>query len=124
MRLPCEASMSHVRQNDCTEPSLLEGVLRLHGTFRERLTPLRVTPLQAGVILFLQGHTKARMTEAAAALRVKIPTLTEVMKDLVRKRWVTRRYTAQDRRAVCLQLSRKGETLARRIRDSVRDVRE
>ena len=31
----------------------LEQVLWMHGQFRRRLEPLRVTPLQAGVLLFL-----------------------------------------------------------------------
>lgn len=105
------------------EPTLLEKVLRLHGDFRERLTPLGVTPLQAGVLLFLHHHSKAKVSEAAAALRVRLPTLSEVLKDLVRKRWVTRQYSVKDRRALCLQLSRQGETLVRRIMDTVRDVK-
>jgi DNA-binding MarR family transcriptional regulator len=33
------------------------------------------------------------------------------VKDLARKRWVTSRRSAQDRRTVCLRLSRKGAAL-------------
>ena len=40
-----------------------------------------------------------------SALRVRVPTLSEVVKDLVRKRWVTMRYSVEDRRAVCLRLA-------------------
>jgi MarR family len=67
-------------------PTLLELVLQLHGDFRVRLTPFRVTSLQAGVLLFLQRHAKAKVTEAAAALRVSRPTLSEVVKDLSTER--------------------------------------
>lgn len=105
------------------EPTLLEEMLRLHGDFRARLAPLRVTPLQAGVLLFLQRHAKAKASEAASALRVSLPTLSEVVKDLVRKRWVTRQYSVEDRRALCLQLSRKGEALVGRIMDTIRDMK-
>jgi hypothetical protein len=35
-----------------TTPTLLELVLRLEGDFRQTLTLIRVTPLQAGVLLF------------------------------------------------------------------------
>jgi DNA-binding MarR family transcriptional regulator len=81
-----------------------------------------VTPLQAGVLLFLHLHTKAKVTESAASLRVSLPTLSAVLKDLARKRLMTNQYSAKDRRALCLQLSRQGEALVRRIVDSVQDV--
>ena len=102
------------------EPTQLEVMLRLHGDFRERLAPLRVTPLQAGVLLFLQRHAKAKASEAASALRVSLPTLSEVVKDLVRKRWVTRQYSREDRRALCLRLSRRGLMLTKKIEHQVR----
>ena len=108
---------------DREELTLLEVVLQLHGEFRRSLEPIRVTPLQAGVILFLRRHTDAKLTDAAASLGVRLPTLSEVVKDLVRKRWVTKRRSATDTRAVCLSLSRRGEALAQRIKDHVRDVR-
>lgn len=106
-----------------TGSSLLELVLQLHGDFRRRLEPIRVTPLQAGVILFLRRHADARLGAAATALRVRQPTMVEVVKDLVRKCWVTNRRSIEDRRAVCLRLSRQGQVLARRIEDQVRHVR-
>ena len=116
-------TMQDVKHNGHEELTLLELVLQLHGEFRRSLEPIRVTPLQAGVILFLRRHTDAKLTDAAASLGVRLPTLSEVVKDLVRKRWVTKRRSVEDRRAVCLSLSRRGEALARRIKDRVRDVR-
>ncbi len=116
--------MQDRKHNDSAEKlTLLEQVLQLHGEFRKRLEPIRVTPLQAGVILYLQRHMEANMTNAADALSVRGPTLTEVMKDLVEKRWVTRRYSVEDRRTVCLSLSRQGKALAQKIEKRVRDVR-
>ena len=103
--------------------TLLELVLRVQGEFRRCLEPIRVTPLQAGVILYLQRHMDAKLTDAAAAIRVRLATVSEVAKDLVRKRWVTKRRSFTDRRAVCLSLSRQGEVVARKIKDHVRDVR-
>jgi DNA-binding MarR family transcriptional regulator len=104
------------------KPTLLEVVLRLHGEFRRRLEPLRVTVLQAGVILYLTRHTNAKLTETAAALRIRPPTLTEVIRDLVSRRWVTNRRSPRDRRAVCLRLSRRGQVIARSITGQVRQV--
>jgi DNA-binding MarR family transcriptional regulator len=117
--------LSYRKHNDVkeTDITLLELVLQLHGEFRRSLEPIRVTPPQAGVILFLRGHAKAKVSEAAAALGIRLPTLSEVVKDLVRKRWVVKRYSVEDRRAVCLSLSRRGEAFAQRIISSIRDVR-
>jgi DNA-binding MarR family transcriptional regulator len=116
-------TVQEVKHNGHEELTLLELVLQLHGDFRRSLEPIRVTTLQAGVILFLRRHTDAKLTDAAASLGVRLPTLSEVVKDLVRKRWVTKRRSATDTRAVCLSLSRRGEALAQRIKDHVREVR-
>ena len=98
-------------------------MLRLHGDFRERLAPLRVTPLQAGVMLYLDRHGAAKLKDVAAALSVMPATASQVMKDLARKRWVTKQRVPHDDRALCLQLSRQGEALVRNITDQVPSVR-
>jgi len=88
-----------------TGPSMLEIVLRLHGDFRRILEPIRVTPLQAGVLLYLHRRADARLTEAAAALRVQTPTMADVVQDLVRKRWVTKRPSSRIAvRCVCVSV--------------------
>jgi hypothetical protein len=74
--------MQGVEHNGHEKLTLLELVLRLEGEFRRSLEPIRVTPLQAGVILFLRRHADAKLTDAAAALCVRLPTLSEVVKDL------------------------------------------
>ena len=57
----------HGVEHDGTEKlSLLELVLRVQGEFRRSLEPIRVTPLQAGVMLFLPRHADAKLTDAAA----------------------------------------------------------
>ncbi len=114
--------MRGVKHNGHEQLTLLELVLQLHGEFRSSLEPIRVTPLQAGVLLYLRRHAEARVTDAAAALGVRLPTLSEMVKDLVRKHWVIKRYSVEDHRAVCLRLSRRGEALAQRIEGQVRQV--
>ena len=104
------------------ELTLLELVLQLNGAFRQILEPIRVTPFQAGVLLFLRRHADARVTDTTSALRVRMPTLIEVVKDLVRKRWVTKHRSVTDTRVVHLRLSRRGQNLARRIEERVRQV--
>ena len=114
--------MRSVTHNGRKELTLLELVLQLHGEFRKSLEPIRVTPLQAGVILFLRRHADARVTDAATALRLRLPTLSAVVKDLVRKRWVTRRRSVTDTRVVHLLLSRRGQVITKRIEKQVRRV--
>src|SRR5262249_18783264 len=94
-------------------PTLLELVLQLEGDIRRRLEPIRVTPLQAGVLLFLCRHGEARVTDIAAALGVGVPTLSTVVTGLVRKRWVTKRRSVTDTRVVHVMFSRQREVLAR-----------
>ena len=117
--------MQDRKHNGAKEPdtTLLELVLRVQGEFRRTLEPIRVTPLQAGMLLYLQRHTDAKLTDAADALCLRLPTLSDVVKDLVRKRWVTKRYSVEDRRAVCLRLSRRGQVITRKIEAQVRHVR-
>jgi DNA-binding MarR family transcriptional regulator len=102
--------------------TILELVLQLHGEFRRSLEPIRVTPLQAGVLLFLRRHAEARVTDTATALRLRPPTLSEVVNDLVRKRWVTKRRSVTDTRVVHLSLSRRGNALALQINQRVCQV--
>ncbi len=111
--------MRGVKYNGHEELTLLELVLQLHGEFRRCLEPIRVMPLQAGMLLFLCRHADAKLTDAAAALRVREPTLSEMVKDLVRKRWVTKRRSVTDTPAVCLALSRQGLAITRKIENQV-----
>ena len=114
--------MRGVEHNGNEKLTLLEQVLRVQGDFRRRLEPIRVTPLQAGVILYLQRHMDAKLTDAAEALCLRLPTLSAVVKVLVRKRWMTKQRALHDDRALCLRLSRRGEALARRIKDQVEQM--
>jgi DNA-binding MarR family transcriptional regulator len=114
--------MQGVEHNGYEELTLLELVLQLHGEFRRSLEPIRVTPLQAGVLLFIRRHANARVTDAAAAFRLRLPTLSEVVKALARKRWVTKRRSVKDDRVVVLSLSRRGDTLALQIEKQVYQV--
>jgi len=100
----------------------LERVLQWHGAFRRSLGPIRVTPLQAAMLLFVSRHAEAKLTDVARALCVRRPTLTEVVKALIRNRWVTQRRSVVDARVVHLRLSQRGEVLTRQIERQVRQV--
>src|SRR5690349_6908310 len=108
--------------HDREESTQLEMVLWLNGQFRRNLEPLRVTPLQAGVLLYLRRHTDANITNTAVALCLRLPTVSEVIDDLVRKRWVTRRRSITDTRVVQLRLSPRGSALVVKIEQRVEQV--
>ena len=93
-----------------TGPMLLELLLRLEGDIRRRLEPICVTLLQAGVLLFLRRHAEANVTDAAATLGVRLPTVSVVVKALMRKRWVTKRRSGKDDRVVWFDRSVGGVT--------------
>lgn len=115
--------MQDRKHNDPEALTLLELVLQLHGEFRRSLEPIRVTPLQAGVILFLHRHVDANMTDTAVALSVRLPTLSAVVNALAGKRWVIKRRSVTDTRVVHVRLSRRGEVLAQKIDEQVRQVK-
>jgi len=62
------------------------------------------------------------VTDAAAAFRLRLPTLSEVVKALARKRWVAKRRSVKDDRVVVLSLSRWGDTLGLQIEKWVHQV--
>jgi DNA-binding MarR family transcriptional regulator len=59
-----------------------------------------VTPSQGDVLLFLRRHADARVTDAATALGVSLPTLSRMVTALERKRWITKRRSVKDDRVV------------------------
>lgn len=111
-----------MKRKDPEAATLLEVVLLVYGELRSTLAPILVTPLQAGVLLFFSRHAETNLTDAAATLHVRLPILSEVVKDLVRKRWVTKRRSVTDSRVMQLHLSWQGHTLARYIDQRVRQT--
>ena len=115
-------SMLGTEHKDQDKPTVLEVALRVQSDFRQHLAPLRVTPLQAGVILYLYRQRKAQMTETAVGVGVAGSTLSVAVRPMIRKRWVTNQRTPDDHRAVCMRLTQRGEVLARRIKERIRDM--
>ena len=52
-------SMPGAEQRDQDEPTQLDVVSRVEGDFRRQLASLTMTPLQAGVILYLHRQRRA-----------------------------------------------------------------
>ena len=115
--------MPKVEHTSQDKPTLLEVVLRVQGDFRQCLAPLHATPLQAGVMLFLHRQRESSMTDTAAGVGVAQPTLSVAVRAMIRKRWVSEHRTPKDRRVVCLRLTQRGEVLARKIKETIRDMK-
>ncbi len=116
--------MRDVTQRGKKAYTQLELVLHMHGAFRRSLEPIRVTPLQAGVLLFLRRREKPTVEDAAVAFLVRSSTMSVVVTDLAHKGWVIKQRAQQDGRALCLRLSQQGERLAGMIMDHIRDVKK
>ena len=114
--------MREVKNDGQEELAFLELVLQLHREYRRNLETIHVTPLRAIVLLFLRCHAESNVMDAATALRLTQPVVSEVVIDLVRKRLVIKRRSVSDTRAVCLSLSRQGDALVRQIKQGVRQV--
>jgi hypothetical protein len=108
--------MPRGEQRDQDEPTLLGVVLRVEGDFRRQLALLCVMPLQADMMLYLQQQRVAQMKDAAAGVGVAGPTLSVAVRTLIRKRWVSEYRSADDRRAVCVSLTQRGEVLGGKIK--------
>ena len=61
--------MPGVKHESQDQPTLLEVVLRMHGDYRPRLEPIGVTPLQAGVRLYLHRQRQAKKTMVSPMAR-------------------------------------------------------
>jgi DNA-binding MarR family transcriptional regulator len=101
---------------------LLVWLLRVVGGFRKILDPLRVTPAQAGVLLFLRHHADARVTDTANALGVSLATLSRTVTTLVHKGWLAKRRARKDGRVVVVSLTRHGHVLTRHVEQRARHV--
>ena len=81
-----------------------------------------MTPLQAGLMLYLDRCPESRVMEAADALRVRPPTLSDVVTDLIRKKWVIKRQSAVDGRVFRLRLTRRGEAITSKIEHHINQI--
>jgi hypothetical protein len=74
--------------------TLLEDILRLQRDFRRVLQPIGVTPLQASVLCPI-GMRVLNWETLQRPSAFTLQHWLAVMKDLVRKRWVTSRRSAE-----------------------------
>jgi DNA-binding MarR family transcriptional regulator len=99
--------------------SSLETVLSLEGFFRHRLQPLGVSPLQAGMLLYLDRHPQCPVVEITSALCIQNLSAIKTVQFLQRKGWIRKPQGNPNRKIVTLRLTEKGTTLAQRIKENL-----
>jgi DNA-binding MarR family transcriptional regulator len=97
----------------------LETVLRLQGFFRHRLQPLGVSPIQAGMLLYLDRHPQCQVIEIGSALCVQNLSAVKTVQLLQRNGWIRKPQVNANRKIVKLQLTEKGTALAQKIKENI-----
>jgi DNA-binding MarR family transcriptional regulator len=102
-----------------SKPSSLETVLRLQGLFRHRLHPLGVSPLQASMLLYVDRHPQCEVMEIASALCLPHLSVIKTVLHIQRQRWIRKPQRNANRKLARLQLTAKGLTLAKKIKENI-----
>ena len=103
--------------------SVLETVLRLQGFFRQRLLPLRISPMQAAILLHLDRHPACTLTDLASALCLHPVSMGANVLVVVRRGWASKTRTSENHRIVQLGLTATGKTLVKRVKQSIRSAK-
>lgn len=106
-------------QGKTSKPSSLETVLRLHGFFHHRLQSLGVSPIQAGMLLYLDRHPQCQVIEIASALCIQNLSAVKTVQLIQRNGWIRKPQVNANRKIVKLQLTEKGTALAQKIKENI-----
>ncbi|MGC4097304.1 MAG: MarR family transcriptional regulator [Nitrospira sp.] len=99
--------------------STLETILRLQGLFRHRLQPLRVSLLQASVLLYLDRHPRCTLTEITSALCTSPPSTITTVRFMQKKGWLHKTQVHEKGRIVPQRLTEKGNALVQQIKENI-----
>ena len=99
--------------------STLETVLRLQGLFRHRLQPLRVSLLQASMLLYLDRHPQCTLAEITSALCISPPSTIATVRLMQRKGWMYKTQINEKGSMIPLRLTEKGSVLIQKIKDNI-----
>ena len=111
--------------NNTSEPRLFHLVHRLHqALFRagDRMLAgeLGITTSQSAVLMFLDGRSRATMSELASAIGLKITSVSGLVDRMEKKGLVARRRSNTDRRSFHIELTDDGRALTARTKPLVR----
>jgi len=105
------------------KPSVLETVLYLQGYFRQQLLPIRISPMQAAILLHLEQHPDCHLVELASAFHLQPESMGANVSVVLRRGWAHKIRTNENRRIVQLSLTANGKTLLKRVKQTLRSAR-
>lgn len=106
-------------QGKTSRLSTLETILRLHGFFHHRLQSLGVSPIQAGMLLYLDRHPQCHVIEIASALCIQNLSAVKTVQLIQGNGWIRKPQVNANRKIVKLQLTEKGTALAQKIKENI-----
>lgn len=102
--------------------SILENVLRLQGFFRQRLLALRVSPMQAAILLHLDRNPECSLIHLASALCLNPVSMGANVLVVVRRGWASKTRPNENHRIVQLELTTTGKALVKRVKQTIRST--
>ena len=103
--------------------SVLETILYLQGYFRQRLLPLRISPMQAAILFHLERHPNCHLVELASAFYLQPESMGANVSVVLRRGWAYKTRTNENRRIVQLTLTASGKSLLRRVKQTLRSAK-
>ena len=101
--------------------TVLQGMLHLSDDFHSRLGSLRVTPLEAGMMMYLNRHPGRTISDVANRLGTHELTLDTRVQDLVRKGFIRKRSDRQYESAI-LTLTSEGKVIVPAIAKHIQEI--
>lgn len=105
------------------KPSVLETVLYLQGYFRQQLLPLRVSPMQAAILLHLEQHPDCHLVDLASAFYLEPESMGANVSVVLRRGWALKRRTNENRRIVQISLTASGKSHLKRVKQTLRSAK-
>lgn len=105
------------------KPSVLETVLYLQGYFRQRLLPLRISPMQAAILLHLEQRPDCHLVELASTFYLHPESMGANVSVVLRRGWALKARTNENRRIVQLNLTAQGKALLKRVKQTLRSAK-
>ena len=96
-------------------PKMISGVTNSFFKIQE------LTNRQIVVLLCVYQAKQAKISDIARNFKISMPATTGIVERLVEGGYLIRKRDKDDRRVVFVQLSKKGETFAHKLKNTIRD---
>jgi DNA-binding MarR family transcriptional regulator len=110
-------------QQEHLDSKIVAGLERIAEAFRvalwDKSKVVKISPIQIQILIFLQYHSveKCRITYLAKEFNLSKPTLSDAVKVLSRKGYISKLPDPDDARSIILQLTESGESVLEQVAD-------